>query len=408
MHAIKFNLRHLRAFREIAAHQSVSLAAAKIHLSQPAITQALAKLENLVGARLFERRGRGMYLNEPGALFVARVARALDLVEEGARAALRAAPKGRSRGFARFDRLVTTAQLRSLFAVVETGNFSLAARLIGISQPSLHRTARDLERLSGITLFTRVRLGIEVTPPARVLARQARLAFAELDQGVDEIQAWKGFDAGRIVIGTLPLARTLILPQAINALLKTRPNIDVSVVDGPYDDLLHGLRHGEIDLMTGALRDPLPISDVVQEALFSDPLAIVARNDHPLATRRDLNLADFAPYPWAVPRRGTPTRDYFENLFAGAKTGRARHVIEASSLVLIRGLLSDSDRLTIMSAHQIHHEEQQGLLCRLDFNMGATSREIGMTMRQNWRPTASQLLFLDLMRKAGQQVHKRH
>ncbi len=45
--AINFNLRHLRAFQEIAACQSISHAAARIHLTQPAITQALAKLETL-------------------------------------------------------------------------------------------------------------------------------------------------------------------------------------------------------------------------------------------------------------------------------------------------------------------------------------------------------------------------
>ncbi len=404
--AINFNLRHLRAFQEIAACQSISHAAARIHLTQPAITQALAKLEDLAGARLFDRRGRGMFLNEPGALFLRRVERALTLIEEGARSALKTGTKGRARGFAQFDRLVTSAQLRALLAVVEAGNFSLAARSIGISQPSLHRTARDLEKLSGITLFNRVSLGIEVTPSARVLAQHARLAFSEIDQGIDEIQAWCGFDTGRIVVGTMPLARTIILPQAINNLLKDRPDVDVSVIDGPYDDLLHGLRHGEIDLLTGALRDPLPISDVVQETLFSDPLAIVARAGHPLSAKNKVTLDDLAACSWAVPRAGTPTREFFNNMFATAGVSGPRHVIEASSLVLIRGLLSTSDRLTIMSAHQMHHEEEQGLLCRLRFGMRATSRDIGITMRDNWRPTATQTLFLNYLRKASACVQK--
>jgi len=400
-----FNLRHLRAFREIAIHQSISHAAIKIHLSQPAVTQALGKLESVLGTPLFDRRGRGMFLNEPGSLILHRVESALTLIEEGARIALRSAAKGQARGFTNFDRLVTSAQLRALLAVVEAGNFSLAARSIGISQPSLHRTARDLEKLSGLILFNRVRLGIEVTPSAKTLAKHARLAFSELEQGVDEIQAWRGFDTGRIVIGTMPLARTIILPHAINALLEVRPNVDVSVIDGPYEDLLHGLRHGQIDLLTGALRDPLPVSDVSQEVLFSDPLAIVARAGHPLSKKKNLSVDDLAVYAWAVPRAGTPTRQFFDNMFAGTADAGARHVIEASSLVLIRGLLSDSDRLTIMSAHQIHHEEEQGLLCRLDFDMSATSRAIGITMRQNWRATATQTMFLQFLRQAGQLVN---
>jgi DNA-binding transcriptional LysR family regulator len=245
-----------------------------------------------------------------------------------------------------------------------------------------------------------------MTPSAKILAQHVRLAFVELEQGMEEIEFWRGFDKGRIVVGTMPLARTTILPQAINGFLKARPNVDVSVIDGPYEDLLHGLRHGEMDLLIGALREPLPIADVVQESLFADPLAIVARNGHPLSQKPDLKVADLANYPWAVPRPDTPTRDFFETLFADEDLENPRHVIETSSLILIRGLLLGSDRLTIMSAHQMSHEEKQGLLQRLKIDMSATSRNIGITLRKDWQPTTTQSLFLDLLRKAGKKVHR--
>ncbi|HEY5790214.1 MAG TPA: LysR family transcriptional regulator, partial [Gammaproteobacteria bacterium] len=44
------NLRHLRVVREVAACRSISQAAKRVHLSQPAITQAVAKLEEGLGA----------------------------------------------------------------------------------------------------------------------------------------------------------------------------------------------------------------------------------------------------------------------------------------------------------------------------------------------------------------------
>ncbi len=399
------NLRHLRAFREVARHKSISVAATKVHLSQPAITQAIANLESRLGVRVFYRRGNGMFLTEPGELFLNRVTRALVTIRDGARLATKTRVPRSAKGFAEFDQLVTFAQLRSLLAVAEAGNFSLAARLIDISQPSLHRTARDLERLSGLAMFNKTGQGISLTPAATVLTQHVGLAFSELDQGLEEIENWLGADTGRIVIGTMPLARTLVLPQAINALLKKRPEVDVSVIDGPYGDLLHGLRHGKMDLLIGALRDPLPIDDIVQEELFRDTLAVVCRTGHPLADKSDLKLDELTAYPWIVPRADTPTRAYFDNLVADASVGGPPHVVEASSLVLIRGLLLDSDRLTIMSAHQMSHEEEYGLLKRLSFDMSETSREIGITLRKNWHPTATQSHFLELLRDAGRQVH---
>lgn len=277
------NIRHIRAFREVARRYSISQAAEQVHLSQPAITQAIAKLEETLGTALFLRRSDGMFPTEAGTLFLERAERLLEHLRAGARDSIRIGGRKGGRGFPDFDQLLTAAQLRALTAIADAGNFSLAARAVGLSQPSVHRAARDLERLSGLSLFTRTDTGIALTPAAKALVQHAKLAFAELEQGFAEVATLLGVDSGHIVVGSMPLARTFIVPTAINALVKEEPEVRLSVVDGPYSDLLHGLRHGEIDVLIGALRDPVPIDDVVQEPLFHDPLAVVARGGHPLA-----------------------------------------------------------------------------------------------------------------------------
>ncbi len=60
------NLRHLAAFLEVAQRRNISQASGHIHLSQPAITQAIAKLERDLGVELFERGPTGMEPTEPG------------------------------------------------------------------------------------------------------------------------------------------------------------------------------------------------------------------------------------------------------------------------------------------------------------------------------------------------------
>jgi len=399
------NLRHLRAFREVVRQNSVSLASQQVYLSQPAITQAIAKLEEMLGVSLFERRNDGMYATEPGLLFHERVDRALAHIQTGAREALRSgSKKGGGRGFANFDQLLTAAQLRALTAISGAGNFSLAARTAGISQPALHRAARDLERLAGVALFVKTGHGIELTRAAQTLAQHAKLAFAELEQGFEEVAGWLGLDTAVIAVGTMPLPRSFLLPSAVNSLMRTNPDVRVSIVDGPYDDLLHALRHGEIDLLVGALRDPVPIEDVVQEPLFQDPLTVVVRAGHPLARQRVVRVSDLIDYPWVLPRRGAPTRELFEEAFGGVKHLNRNGLIEASSLILIRELLCGSNRLTFISGHQVRHEQSLGLLSVLNVDMPLVERPIGVTVRRDWRPTATQERFLTLLRKAGQSL----
>ncbi|MCT7376707.1 LysR family transcriptional regulator [Chelativorans salis] len=396
---IRLNLRHLRAFAQVAATGSISAASRKVFLSQPAITQALAKLEEAVGTPLFLRKSTGMFLTEAGELLRARVDRALFILARAARRAARGGGRSKSVGFANFHHLLTSVQLRCFLALCETGNYSWAARNLGVSRPSVHRGINDMERISGLQLFTRSVQGFEPTHAGDALRQGVLLAFAELKQGLEEVCMLLGQDTARIVLGTLPLARSFILPKAINDLCAMRPEVRIKVRDGAYKDLLHALRYGEMDVLIGALRDPPPVDDVVQEELFVDKLAIAARAGHPLAGRRRLRADMLAQFPWVTPSSNIPTRQQFDALFQNAKVPAPGRIVESSSLILIRGLLLGSDRLTIISRHQIARELEEGVLTTLDFTLDGSDRPIGITTRRGWSPTATQSLFLDMLRR---------
>ncbi|MCI5074578.1 LysR family transcriptional regulator [Oricola sp.] len=398
------NIRHLRVFREVAHCHSVSLAAERAHLSQPAVTQAIAKLEEELSVPLFNRRRDGMFATDIGGKFLARVERALDHLQAGARDAARLGARQKGRGFADFDRLLTAAQLRALVAVSEASNFSMAARNIGISQPSIHRAARNLERLSGLKLFAGAHEGISLTPAAQALAQRTKLALAELQQGFDEVDDYLGRDSTHIVIGALPLARTFILPQAIDAMVRSSERVQIRAVDGRYRELLHGLRYGDIDMLIGALRDPPPADDIVQEPLFDDPLAIVAGANHPLAERDAVTIEDVLRYPWVAPPKTTPAGSYLYDTLRIQDLPQTPVRVVSSSLVLVRGLLMTGDYITIISLNQIRHEYEQRVLLPLPIELPDSARTIGLTYRQGWRPTKTQQQFLGYLRELGRSM----
>ncbi len=395
------NIRHLLAFREVAEQKGVSAAAARIHLSQPAVTQAIAGLEKSLGLALFDRRREGMFVSAAGSIFLSRVQRILAHLEQGAVLACRAAGQSKPRPNAGFHKMVSASQLRALVAIWETGNFSLAARRIGITQPSIHRAGRDLEKLAGTPFFRVNRNGIELTPAAELFVREVKLAAAELRQGYDEIAQSKGRDSTKISVGSMPLSRTSILPEAINALMRENRGVQVRNVDGPYDELLRGLRYGDLDMLIGALRDPVPTEDVVQEFLFDDPLSIVTGPNHPLAGRGGVKLADTLNFPWIAPPKNTPAGSYlFRTLGIGERALTPVRIV-SSSLVLVRGLLARGDYVTIMSLHQIAVERAQSLMIPLDIDLPDSARPIGLTMRKGWSPTRTQRRFIELIRSAA-------
>lgn len=395
------NLRHLRAFREVARCHGVSAAADREHLSQPAVTQAIAKLEGELNVKLFERRRDGMFPTAIGEAYLARVERALAHLQVGTREAVRLGLKQRGRGFADFDRLLTAAQLRALVAMSEADNFSRAARNIGISQPSIHRAARNLERLCGLRLFNGTQAGISLTPAANALVQRTKLAFAELQQAADEVNEYLGRDSTNIVVGSLPLARTSILPIAVDAMVRNSRRVQIRVIDGPYDELLLNLRHGDLDCIIGALRDPPPADDVIQELLFEDPLAIVVGRDHPLTRATKVTLDDTLHYPWVAPPRSTPAGAMLYGTLRIHELPETPVRVVTSSLVVVRGLLGLGEYITLISLHQMRHEYEQGLVVALPIDLPVSNRPIGLTMRKDWRPTQAQQQFLAYLREAS-------
>ena len=390
------NIRHLRVFLEVVRSKSISKASEKVFLSQPAITQAIAKLEGALGTSLFQRRSDGMFVSESGELFAARVQRALDMIYSGLKGSVRLG--GSKAQPTQLLQQLTTTQLRALVAVSEAHNFSIAGRNLGISQSSLHRAARELEGLLDVVLFEKTSTGISSSKAARVLAKATKLGFSEIMQGRDEVDALHNREVGQLVIGSMPLARTSLLPQAIIAFSEEFPDFRIKVNDGPYDDLLYHLRHGDLDILLGALRFPVPADDVVQEELFSSPVEIVARPDHPLCQGGPVDLETLQQYPWVVPHSGTPTRAIFETMFTEAGVELPYRLVESGSQVLIRSLLLGSDRLTMISEHQIQHELSMGVLKTVPYELSHAQRPIGITMRSSWKPTSTQLSFVERLR----------
>jgi DNA-binding transcriptional LysR family regulator len=64
-------LRHLRYFIATAEEENVSLAASKLHVSQPAISRQIHDLEDEIGFQLFERSAKSLKLTEAGRAFLA-------------------------------------------------------------------------------------------------------------------------------------------------------------------------------------------------------------------------------------------------------------------------------------------------------------------------------------------------
>jgi len=388
------NLRHLDALCVIDRAGSMSAGARQVNLSQPALAQAVSKIERVLGARLFEREPSGMTPTAAGRIVIIRVERALRYLTQGTRLVRRSA---RLAPISDIQRWVTMAQIRASIAVESTSSYALAAEQLGLSQPAVHRAVRDLQEFLGTTLFVRVGRAVRPTEVASRFVRFARLMIAELRTGMDEIGALTAGDGGRIQVGTLPMARAVFLPELLQQFATAHPAASVQVVEAPYGELLDALRQGDIDMFIGgALRDPSPANDIVQEVLFDDEAVIVGNVKHPLRRKKQPSLADLLHFPWIIPAPGVPMRASWERMFRSRGTEPPEVRIVCGSMLIARGLMFRGDWLTLMSRDQFLFENQAGALAEICAPGEVLRRSIVLTRRRDWRPKPLQADLIDM------------
>lgn len=388
------NLRHLRAVLAIQETGSITAAAEIVSLSQPALTQGLAKLEKQLGYVLFERRSEGMIVTPVGAIVIERARAAIDHLAAGT--------KGLTRVFLHPERLMTMTQLRAFLALVEAGSFTSAAANTGLSQTAVHRAVTDLEQVIGGKLVERRGRGVWLNAAGRKLSRGTRLALGELSAAIAELGLET--EGEMIAFGALPLSRPFLVPTAMGRLSKEQPLARFEVMEGSWRELVEPLRDGRIDLIVGAVR-PFDITDLHQVPLYEDRLVIACGSQHPLAGPDMPALEVLARYPWIVPPANTPLRQIFEKMFEGRALPKTP--IECGSVMIIGRLLTEGDFLTLLSPDQVALQIRLDLLARVGPPLEDSTRRIGITTRRSWRPTAMQRRFIQLLGEIGENSAER-
>ena len=389
------SLRHLKSALFVTEHKNVTRAANKLNRSQTAITKAISELESALDTRLFDRSSSGMMPTVYGEALAHRVKLAVAEFELAGMTYLQFKPGARNyQTIPIFSMDISYKRLAAFIAVYETRDVAGAAQSLGITKAAVYNSVRQMEELLELELFQREPNGVAPTAFCHVLARHTKLAFSQIRHAMADIANLDGITQGSVVIGTLPYTRTYLTPRAINRLLTEHPQLDVSTQEGPYSIMEASLRSGDIDCIVGAIRPVEPGADIITERLFEDRLSVIARKDHPLARKSKIHFKDLQDLQWILPSKQAPSRQLFDDTLTQHGMRIPEHSVQTSSLSMVRGLLLDSDRVALLSEHQIYYDKLYDLLTVLPVELKDTYRPIGVTLRAHTQPSPAAALFL--------------
>ncbi|MCJ2033392.1 LysR family transcriptional regulator [Methylobacterium sp. J-068] len=199
-------------------------------------------------------------------------------------------------------------------AVAEEKHFGRAAQRLGMSQPPLTEQIQALEQALRVRLFDRNRRGVQLTPAGSAILPAVR-TFAE-QLGRLELAVREAIDGqtGTLRIGAINSAMLEDLPPLVERLRVAYPQTTVSVREIDSVEAVPALEAGELDLAFARLEGELGPT-IRSHAVAQDRLVVAVPQEHPLARRSEIALADLAHADFTMfSRRFSPV--YFDHVLA--------------------------------------------------------------------------------------------
>jgi DNA-binding transcriptional LysR family regulator len=291
------------------------------------------------------------------------------------------------------------SQIRDFLAVVDAGSMRAAARGLGLSQPALTKSIRQLEEELGAVLVTRSVRGAQVTEVGRAFLARARSITADLRRAREEVAQLRGARAGSLTVGAAPAPALGLLPNALARLRRRWHEAKICVTDVSPSEVMPGLREGRLDLALSVRIGPLaePGPDCLAEPLYLNEARIVARRGHPLAAAR--SLAELAGAEW-VRTGGTDNTSSLPAAFEVAGLGPPNYRIECRSFFALAEIVAHSDLLAVVPWQLAAREAAAGRVVQLPLREALPAREICLFTRADVPLTPVAREFVEVLRAA--------
>ncbi|NDJ57130.1 LysR family transcriptional regulator [Enterobacteriaceae bacterium 4M9] len=245
------------------------------------------------------------------------------------------------------NRLPKTRQLQVFRQILRSGSIRAAARELGLAQPTVSRTIRDLEQTLGAQLFLRDSDGTRLTEAGEAFSQRAQLILEELLRASHEVEQINNYSHGVLNMGFSSLMLMTVLPTVTDAFLVRSPHVQMTVKEGQLSALLPMIRSGELDFAVGTIEPSSLVDDLITEPLMTASFSILCRRGHPLEQAQTLEQLGKAK--WLLPES---TMGYYRRLMVDFQAiyTRLPNLIRTDSLICALNMMLHADYLTVVAS----------------------------------------------------------
>nr|YP_010472022.1 lysR transcriptional regulator [Haslea avium]UVG41487.1 lysR transcriptional regulator [Haslea avium] len=253
----------------------------------------------------------------------------------------------------------TLQQLRILKAVATEKNFTKAAEVLYLSQPSLSKQIKTLEKNLDILLINRENNKISLTENGKVFLQYSERILALCEESCRALIDLKNGDRGNLTVGASQTIGTYLMPRVLALFAQNYPQIDLKVQVNSTRLIANNVLNREIDIavvggeIPNELKKNLTIKHFVE-----DELSLIISKSHPFAKKKKINKENLYYLNFITLNSNSTIRKFIDNILIqnGIETKQLKIIMQFNSIEGIKTAVSLGLGAAFVSSSAIEKE----------------------------------------------------
>lgn len=255
----------------------------------------------------------------------------------------------------------TLQQLRILKAVATEKNFTKAADVLYLSQPSLSKQIKTLEKNLDTLLINRDRNKISLTESGKVLLQYSERILALCEESCRALVDLKNGDRGNLTVGASQTIGTYLMPRILALFAHNYPQIDLKVQVNSTRIIAKNIINREIDIAVvgGEISDDLKKNLTIQPFVY-DELSLIISKSHPFARKTTINKEDLYCLDFITLNSNSTIKKFIDNTLIQnqIETKQLKTILQLNSIESIKTAVSLGLGAAFVSSSAIEKEIQ--------------------------------------------------
>ena len=281
--------------------------------------------------------------------------------------------------------------------VAETGNISLAAKNLYISQSAVSQSIKQLETALQARLFARSPRGVSLTWEGQMLYQYVRSALGLIATRQDKLSQAQQLLLGTLVIGASDTVTSLFLTTYLEAFHRQHPGIRLKIVSGRSAKVLSMLKSGAVDI---AFASSPSDSSLTTWPCFATHAIFVAGSGYGCDFDHVYTRQEIADFPLILLERKASSRVFLEQYFLRSGITLTPE-IELSSRSLLVSLAKIGLGVAGVTREFVQDTLDGGEIRQLRTDFAIPARSVDMCTLREVSPTAAASAFMEMIRQGA-------